>query len=250
MAKLDPSRTALELTDEELAAVGALMTGTAEPPRALVEELERAGVVDGGRLEGYAARMMEVIGDPELRLMIERLAGGPLQYGPFAAVRDEFGVWAETTREGTTEFTPIEPSLVPWAVASAVGLGPRAEPTSRGRSSSGLPRLQLALDRLAELDSSPQCGSSSWPPTSTSSSAKLLCALLLQRRLSWRAFSTSGGLAGRPRSPSSTAARAGFWFSEHLDPESAIRSSAQPTTAGAVWERIVALAPVPVPAHG
>src|SRR6187399_681743 len=108
MATLDPSRTALELTDDELAAVGALVTGTGDPPRALVEELERAGVVVDGRLEGYAARMMAVIGDPELRLMIERFAGGPPQYGPFAAIRDEFGVWAETTREGTTEFTPVE----------------------------------------------------------------------------------------------------------------------------------------------
>jgi hypothetical protein len=52
MAKLDPSRTALELTDDELAAVGALVTGTGDPPRALVEELERAGVVVDGRLEG------------------------------------------------------------------------------------------------------------------------------------------------------------------------------------------------------
>jgi hypothetical protein len=115
--------------------------------------------------------MMAVIGDPELRLMIERFAGGPPQYGPFAAIRDEFGVWAETTREGTTEFTPVEPSLLPWAVARAVGHGPRATPGFEGTLELRASALQLTLDRLAELDVESASGSSSWLPTSTSSSA-------------------------------------------------------------------------------
>jgi len=250
MATLDPSRTALELTDDELAAVGALVTGTGDPPRALVEELERAGVVVDGRLEGYAARMMAVIGDPELRLMIERFAGGPPQYGPFAAIREEFGVWAETTREGTTEFTPVEPSLLPWAVARAVGHGPRATPGFEGTLELRASALQLTLDRLAELDVESAVRELELATDLDELERKLLCALLLQRRLSWRAFSTSGeSLVGSVSVIDG--GEAGFWFSEHDDPESAdpvVRL--EPTTAGAVWERIVALAPVPVPADG
>src|SRR5690242_20732740 len=126
MARLDPSRTAIELDDDEFQAVGALLTGSGDPPAKIVEELERSGVLVDGQLEGYVMRMMAVIGDPQLRLMVQRFAAEFPQSGPFAVVRDEFGVWAEKTRDGTTEFTPVEPSLIPWAVSRAVGLGPRA----------------------------------------------------------------------------------------------------------------------------
>jgi hypothetical protein len=250
MANLDPSRTALELTDEELAAVGALLTGTGDAPAGLVDELERAGVVVDGRLEGYAALMMAVIGDPELRLMIERFAAGPPQYGPFAAIRGDLGVWAEVTREGTTEFTPVEPSLVPWAAARAVGLGPRAEPDVEGALELRAAALQLALDRIAELDVESAMRELELETDLDERDRKTICALLLQRRLSWRAFSTIGeSLVGSLSVIDAGAA--GFWFSEHDDPEAddpLVRL--EPTTAGAVWERIVALTPIPVPAHG
>ncbi|MGA9763038.1 MAG: hypothetical protein WBQ14_11530, partial [Gaiellaceae bacterium] len=48
--------------------------------------------------------------------------------GSGAAARGEFGVWGEPTRGSSKEFTPIEPSLIAWAISRAVGLGPRSEP--------------------------------------------------------------------------------------------------------------------------
>jgi hypothetical protein len=250
MARLDLSRTALELDDAEFAAVGALLTGSGAAPKAAVEELERAGVLVDGRLEGYAARMMAVIAAPQLRLMIERFAAGPPQYGPFAAVRDEFGVWAEKTREGTTEFTPVEPSLVPWAVAKAVGLGPRAESDFEGTLELRASALQLALDRLAEMDGDSAARELELATDLEEIERKLLCSVLLERRLSWRAFSTSGDSL-----VASVAVidggESGLWLSEHLDPESADPLVVlTPTTSGDVWERIVALVPVPVPSDG
>lgn len=223
------------------------MTGSGKPRKAAVKELERAGVLVDGHLEGYVAQMMAVVADPQLRLMINSLAGGPPQYGPFAAVRDEFGVWMEKTREGTTEFTPVEPSLVPWAVAKAVGLGPRPEPEFQGTLELRGSALQLALDRLAEQDVGSAARELELATDLDEPERSLLCALLLQRRLSWRAFSTIGELAvGSVQVIDGGAG--GLWFSDHLEPESAdplVRL--EPTTSGAVWERIVALVPVPVP---
>ena len=226
------------------------MTGSGKPSKAAVEELERAGVLVDGQLEGYAARMMAVIADPQLRVMIERFAAGAPQYGPFAAVRDEFGVWAEKTREGTTEFTPVEPSLVPWAVATAVGLGPRPEPELGRTLELHASALQLALDRLAEQDVGSAGRELELATDLDEVERSLLCAILLQRRLSWRAFSTSGESL-----VASVAVidggEGGLWLSEHVDPESAdpvVRL--EPTTSGAVWERIVALVPVSVPSDG
>jgi EspG family len=226
------------------------VTGSGKPRKAAVEELERAGVLVDGRLEGYAARMMAVIADPQLRVMIERFAAGPPQYGPFAAVRGEFGVWAEKTREGTTEFTPVEPSLVPWAVATAVGLGPRPEQDFEGTLELPASALQLALDRLADQDTESAARELELATDLDERERKLLVALLLQRRLSWSAFSMSGeSLVASVATIDGGAG--GLWFSEHVEPDSAdpvVRL--EPTTSGAVWERIVALVPVPVPSDG
>lgn len=200
-----------------------------------------------GRLEGYAARMMAVVADPQLRLMINSLAGGPPQYGPFAAVRDAFGVWMEKTRDGTTEFTPVEPPLIPWAVAKAVGLGPRPEPEFATAFELRASALQLAIDLLAKQDVESAVAEFEPATDLNAVEQQLLWAILLQRRLSWRAFSTSGETLIASVQVID-GGESGLWFSEHLEPESAdplVRL--EPTTSGAVWERIVALVPVPVP---
>jgi hypothetical protein len=251
MARLDPSRTAVELTDDELAAVGTIVTGSGKPDKQALAELERAGVVADGRIpEGYVARMMAVIGDPQLRLMVQRFAAGPPESGPFAAVRDEFGVWSERTRDGTTEFTPVEPSLIPWAVAKAVGIGPRPDPAFEGTLELRASALQLALDRLAENDVESAARELELATELDETGRKVLIAMLLQRRLSWRAFSVLGETLH-----ASVAAidggEGGLWFSEHVDPESPdplVRL--EPTTPADVWERIVGLVPVPVTTDG
>ncbi|MGA9760900.1 MAG: hypothetical protein WBQ14_00535, partial [Gaiellaceae bacterium] len=133
MARIDPSRTALELDNDELGAASALLlTPDAEflaEPKAveIMERLEASGVTVDRELQGYAARIVAVLAQPDFKVMVERFTVGDVQRD-FAAVRGEFGVWGEPTRGSSKEFTPIEPSLIAWAISRAVGLGPRSEP--------------------------------------------------------------------------------------------------------------------------
>jgi hypothetical protein len=219
--------------------------------KAVRSELEQAGIVLDGRLEGYVAQLMAVIGEPDLRLVIERFTTDDPRPGPFAAVRDDAGVWAETTRDGTTEFTPIEPSLVPWAVARAVGLGPRQENEFDGRLELPAASLQLALDRLGKGDVERADGELMRTTSLDATERDVLCKLLVDRRLSWRAFSVWHDAAGEPQVVSVAVldgGDSGFWLSSHEPPgaDDAV-VVLEPTSAGEVWERIVALVPLPVP---
>jgi EspG family len=257
MARLDRTRTAVELTEEELAVIGLLLTSPddralkSRKSKALQSELEQAGIVVDGQLEGYAARLMAVIGEPDLRLVIERFTTDEPRPGPFAAVRDDAGVWAETTRDGATDFTPIEPSLIPWAVARAVGLGPRDEANFDGRLELTGRSLQLALDRLTKGDVEKADDELLRTTSLDASEREVLCKLLVDRRLSWRAFSVWHNAAGEPEVVAVAVVdggESGFWLSSHEPPgaDDAV-VVLEPTSAGEVWERIVALVPLPVP---
>jgi hypothetical protein len=73
--------------------------------------------------------------------------------------------------------------------------------------------------------------------------------LTQRRRLSWRAFSVWEDAAGEPQVRSVAAidgGESGLWLSRHEEPATdASLVRLEPTTAGAVWERIVELVPLP-----
>jgi hypothetical protein len=261
MARLDPSRTAVELDEDELAVVGLLLTDPdgktlgKRKARAIVEELQRAGVLVDDHLEGYVARMMAVIGDPQLRVVIERFANEAPQVGPFAAVRDEFGVWCEKTRDGTTEFTPVEPGLVPWAVSRAVGLGPRAEPGTDVALELRGGVLQMVLDRLSKSDTEGADRELEQYTSLDETERRLLIKLFLERRLSWRAFSVWQDDDGEPQSIGVSVVdggESGLWLSDwpeyEPNPSEQTIVRLEPTSPSAVWDRVVGLVPLPTTA--
>lgn len=249
MAHLDPSRTALELDDEELAAAGALLlvpdANVLEKAEAqeILERLETAGVTVNRELRGYAARIVAVLAQPELRVMVERFAAESVQRD-FASVRGEFGVWGEPTKNGN-EFTPIEPSLIAWAVSRAVGLGPRAEPGLSEPVELRSSVFQNVINHLAELDinaADTVLEADSLDP----GTRKVIIRLALDRRLSWRVFSAWRNGMGVEKASAVAVidgGESGLWFSERLDIESSDpRIRLRPAKSSDVWERIVEVA--------
>lgn len=246
MAHLDPSRTALELDESELAAAGALLLAPdadflSEPEvLAVIDKLETAGVVANRELQGYSARIVAVLAEPEFRVMVERFTTDYVSR-EFAAVRGEFGVWGVPTRDGN-EFTPIEPSLIAWACSRAVGLGPRAESKLSESVELRASVLQQLIDNLNELDID---ANDALLDTEGMSSASriVITKLLINRRSSWRVSSVWQNELGDYYSTSMAAidgGDSGFWFSDHFETDSDdphVRIT--PTQSGAIWERLV-----------
>lgn len=254
MARLDPSRTALELDEVELTVANLLLTSPDDEllstPVSVkaVAELERAGIAEDGVIGGYAARILAVVLDPELRLIVERFAAIETQRD-IAARRGAFGVWGESRPNGATEFTPVEPDLIPWAVARAVGLGPRERPALARELELRASAFTAALGQLAQGDV-PGAGRVLEQDGGLDEIQRAaLLELLAQRRLSWRAFSLwtdTDGLEQTAAVAVVDGGDSGLWLSQHLDAESAdpfIRLT--PTEPSVVWEGIVSLVPSP-----
>ncbi len=254
MAQLDPSRTALQADEHELGVASLLLVSPDDPElatddaRRTIAALERAGIVENGRLVGYPARIVSVLLNPEIRVLVERFAAKQT-VRDFAAVAGGSGVWGERLQDGGQEMTPIEPELIPWQVARSVGLGPRADHTVDAPITVSVEAFQQALDRFADGD---QAGAlellelSALEPTQ----AAALTQLIYDRRLSWRAFSILYG-EGEPSVISGVAVidggDSGLWFSEHEDGENgAATIRLTPARPSEVWDRILALIPQPV----
>lgn len=249
MAALDPSRTALELDEVELTAANLLLTAPTDPlletakARQAVAQLERAGIAENGVIGGYPARLLQVILAPVLRVVVERFAGGGTQRD-VAAATDEAGVWGESRAHGRTEFTPIEPSLIPWAVARTVGLGPRERAAWDGPIELSASALETALSFLAAGEPERADEELAASTSLDDDGRAVLVALLVQRRLSWRTVSVWEDGAGEQHMSSIAVVDGGdggLWFSEHLhtdrdDPTIRLR----PADPSDVWDQIVA----------
>src|SRR4051794_29002225 len=93
------------------------LPGGGRPARARGHRVRR----QGAGLSRPAARDRR---PPKLRVTIEKfLAAEPVVEQAWATERE--AVLGAVTRERRIELTPVEPSLLPWAIARAVGLGPR-----------------------------------------------------------------------------------------------------------------------------
>jgi hypothetical protein len=249
VATLDASRTALLLSDEELGAAVMLLAAPdhpslAEPSsRAAVESLECAGVVADGRVQGYPARLLAVVAAPKLRITIEKFAAGePVVEQAWATERE--GVLGVVTADGRVELTPVEPSLLPWAIARAVGLGPRERP-HEDELVVEAEALGLAAEALAAGDEDAAAAAlASFDP----GVREVLPAVLRERRLSWTATSSWAAADGEPRLSSVAvldAGAEGLWLTRHEGEPPDTTVHLQPVPPSVVWERIVALMPSP-----
>jgi hypothetical protein len=247
VADLDVSRSAVLLSDEELGAAVMLLAAPEHPalaePASLaaVESLESAGIVRDGRVSGYPARLLAIVAAPKLRVTIEKfVAGAPVVEQAWATERE--GVLGEVTRDGRIELTPVEPSLLPWAIARSVGLGPRAmvhsEPIVVGAEALG-----AAADAVASGD---EAGARAALDGCEPHVVATLPKLLAERRLSWTATSTWTGSDGEQRLTSVAVVDGGvegLWLSRHEGEPPDTLIHLEPVKPSVVWDRIVDLMP-------
>jgi EspG family len=245
VARLDIPRAALRISDDELGVAVMLLLAPEHPSladagsRAALASLEEAGIAQDGRIEGFPARLLGVVAAPKLRITVESFVGvAPVVEQGWATERE--GVWGTVASDGQIELTPIEPGVMPWAVARAAGLGPRDLPAG---SPLRVPAeaLGTAGNRLAERD---QAGAEEALAELEPTDRDRLLALLRERRISWRATSAWTGQDGEQRLTSVAVLDAGvegLWLTRHED-EIVILEPVRPS---AVWDRVIGLMPSP-----
>lgn len=245
-ARLDIPRAALRLSDDELGAAIMLVVAPEHPSlaepgsRASIESLESAGIVREGRIEGFPARLLAVVAGPKLRVSVESFVGRATVLEQAWATERE-GVWGVAAADGTIELTPVEPGLIPWAVARAVGLGPRERPDGPPLS---VPAelLGAAAEQLAEGDVAAAAAELE-PET-----RERLLALLRERRISWRATSVWSDLEGERHVSSVAVLDAGvegLWLTRHEGEPPDTIVHLEPAAPSTVWDRVLALMPSP-----
>jgi hypothetical protein len=144
------------------------------------------------------------------------------------------GVWGVVAADGMIELTPIEPGLIPWAVARAVGLGPRDKPDSPALQAPaqvlGAAAEGGAAEALSELEPEVR---------------ERLLAILRERRLSWRA--TSVWSDSEEQHVTSVAVLdagvEGLWLTRHEGEPPDTIVHLEPVAPSEVWERVVSLMP-------
>jgi hypothetical protein len=240
MASLDIPRTALCLSDAELGAAVMLLTGAQHPlmdaptTQEAVASLEAAGILEDGRPTGYPARLLAIVTAPKLRIAVESyFAGGPRLDQAWATERE--GVLGSVTADGTIELTPVEPSLLPWAIARWVGLGPR-EHGERRPITVGAEAFGIAGDAVER-------GDEEAARAALDGLDERVLAVLRERRLSWRATSAWSDARGEHVSSVAVldAATEGLWLTHHDGDDVHL----EPVPPSRVWEAIDGLMPSP-----
>lgn len=253
MAAVDTPRRRVRLSAAELGVASLLVV---EPTNAELDEpegreclaaLEAARVVRNRQLAGWVAELVAVVVAPQLRVAIETfVAERVLTHSLWATPRH--GVLGSPAPDGGVELSPVEPVMIPWAIARAVGLG--ARPTPARTTDFVLPARVLdeaytlldAGDRTAAAALLTADGGLDGGETDT------LLDLLSRRRMSWRASSRWAITEDDEQFRSVDVldgGGAGLWFSSVADHEAADPLvTLQPTRPGQVWRRIVGLMPV------
>lgn len=246
MATLDIPRAALVLSDAELGAAVMLMAAPEQPLLAepasqeAVGALREAGMLDeAGRPSGYPARLLATVAAPKLRVAVESYFAGQSRLEQAWATETE-GVLGGVTVDGRIELSPVEPSLLPWAIARWVGFGPRAHGDREALDVPGV-AFSSAEEALEAGDED-----AARAALEGVAGGERVLELLRLRRLSWRATSSWSDQAGDHVASVAVldAGTAGLWLPEPRgeDPATALLHL-EPVAPSAVWERIVALMP-------
>jgi hypothetical protein len=244
VAVLDPSRTSVELSDDELRdAVALLADGDYDAVSRAA--LEAAGILRDGTIVPYVATLLTVAAEPSLRIVVERFIAERVVVENVWAI-DGLAVWGSDVRGGGIELRPLEPALLPWEIMSAVGLGPRArapiDTTLRAPVTTfeGVEKLLGADDREAAealLGATTQFDEAE---------RSAFIGLMIGRRSSWRASSIWTDVSG-PRTDSVAVVDggdSGLWLTTHETSDGVEPvMSLQPALPSVVWQRIVSLVP-------
>jgi hypothetical protein len=246
-AGIDVSRAAVTLSDEELGVAVMLLAAPDHPSlaepgsQAALAALERAGIVSEGRVQGYPARLLAIVAAPKLRVTIERfVAEAPVVEQAWATERE--GVLGAVVGDGQIELTPVEPSLLPWAISRSVGLGPRERPHDTP--------LQVGAEALGRAAEAIAAGDRDAAAAALEGCEprvrEVLLAVLSERRVSWTASSAWTGTDGEQRVQSVAVldgGAEGLWLTRHEGefPDSTVHL--EPVPPSVVWERILGLMP-------
>ncbi len=137
MATLDPRSRRAYLDEAELAAAVLLLVAPEDPTlegedaREAVARLVDAGGVRDGKLEAWLVELVAPIARPELRALAESHSGGQLWVVASAWMAAPGGTLGTLAEGSKSELAPLDPALLPSALAREVGLAPRSVPGSR-----------------------------------------------------------------------------------------------------------------------
>jgi hypothetical protein len=246
MAVLDPSRTAVELSHEELRDATALLAG-GDHGAASRDALVAAGVLRDGAIVPYVGRLLMVVAEPKLRIVVERFVAEHVIVEQVWAT-ELIAVWGAEGRSGGMELRPVEPSLLPWEIMNAVGLGPRGRASVETTLRIAATTFEQATQLLAADDREAAEALLAAATRLDAAERGALLDLLLDRRSSWRASSVWTEASG-PRTEWVSVVDggdSGLWLSTHEDddgedPVICLR----PVPPSTVWHRLVALVPAP-----
>jgi hypothetical protein len=172
-------------------------------------------------IPAFARELLEVVADPQLRIMVRIFtAAAPLVHQVWATPR--VAVVGAPAEPGRVELAALEPVMIPFALAHAVGLRRRPAPPDRQPI-----RVPVAAYRAGQ-------GGGPVPPE--------LTAIVRRRRMSWRAMSAWRTTTGEPVTRTlhvTDAGPAGLWRLRVEDPNLLI----EPTTARDVWRALAELLP-------
>ena len=147
-------------------------------------------------------------------------------------------------RRREIELSPVEPSLLPWAIARSVGLGPREQ---THEAPLAVPAEALGRRRRGGRRARPEAAAAALEGCGPRVS-ETLSAVLRERRSSWTATSAWMGEDGEQRVSSVAVVDGGaegLWLSRHEGEPPDTVVHLEPVPPSVVWERIVALMPHP-----
>jgi hypothetical protein len=245
VAVLDVARTAVELSDEELDAAAAVLSGDgAVSDSVALEALEAAGVVRNGTIMPYVGRFLTIVGAPKLRIVVERFVQQRVVVDNVWAI-EQLAVWGSEVRGGGTELRPVEPPLLPWEIMRTVGLGPRARPAIDTKLC--IPAATLEAIEAFLIGDDPAAADELLTQTTDLGEAERAVAIdiVRNRRSSWRA-SSIWTVEGGQETASVTVVDggiSGLWISTASDGEDDSIVCLEPVLPSTVWKRLVALVP-------
>lgn len=251
MALLDVARRRVRLTDAELALACTLASDpesellTSEEAQPVVDGLERAGIIAGDRLVPSVAELVGLVASPKLRVILETFVAGEVVV--LSAWADERrGALGNPAGPGLIELTPIEPLMLPWAVARAAGLGPRPVPAVTEPVTVTAGALDEAT--VALLDDGPEAAAAALAAGAEIDEAEraALVAMLAGRRMSWRASSIWIDAQESRRTRTLTVidgGDGGLWRSVRSEDSSEPVITLEPAGADTLWWDLIRLMP-------
>jgi hypothetical protein len=245
LAVLDPSRTSVELSEEELRAAALLLDG-GDTDAVALEALETAGVVRNGAIVPYVASLLSVVAEPKLRIVVERyIAERVVLENVWATER--LAVWGSEVRGGGTELRPVQPALLPWEIMRAVGLGPRERPVSETALRAPAATLERLEEMLAANEDRAALEALLMDGSQLDEAQRsTLVDVMFDRRSAWRASSIWTEARGERMESVSVldGGDSGLWLTTHeLQDGAETIVVLEPVLPSTVWHRIVGLVP-------